>query len=77
MLNDIDGARGIDVVMDRDTEAAETLLASLGAGEDGRPVVEAVAMDMWPAYMNAVAEMLPDAALVHERSTSPSTSTTR
>lgn len=29
--------------------------------------IEAVAMDMWPAFENAVAESLPDAAIVYDR----------
>lgn len=65
ILNDLEGHRVIDVVPERTQEAAAALLASLS--EDSRKAIAAVAMDMWPAYMGAVGEVLPDAAIVFDR----------
>jgi transposase len=55
----------IDVGQERTKEAVSDLLRSL-PGESTK-TVEAVAMDMWPAYINAVEEKLPEAAIVFDR----------
>jgi len=67
VLSDIDGGRVLDVAMGRDAEAAEGLFASIGAGTDEGPRIAAVAMDMWPAFMTAIEDMLPEADIVHDR----------
>lgn len=55
----------IDVGQERTKETAVALLAALP--EESTKTVEAVAMDMWPAYIHAVEEALPDAAIVFDR----------
>jgi transposase len=65
LLNDLDLGRVIDVVEGRTQQAAETLLDTLT--EHQRQGIEAVAMDMWPAYMAAVNNKLPQASHVFDR----------
>ena len=65
ILNDLDAGRVIDVVEERTQEATEKLLVALP--EKSRPSIEAVALDMWPAYMAAVAKALPEASQVFDR----------
>ncbi|RYY58921.1 MAG: ISL3 family transposase, partial [Chitinophagaceae bacterium] len=55
----------IDLVEERTTEAALRLLALLPEG--GKGSVQAVAMDMWPAYIAAVEQALPEAAIVFDK----------
>lgn len=55
----------IDVGQERTKETAAALLAALP--EESTKTVEAVAMDMWPAYIHAVEEALPEAAIVFDR----------
>jgi len=64
-LGDPEGARVIDVVPERTQEAAAGLLRSLP--QEQREKIEAVAMDMWPAYISAVEEVLPQADIVFDR----------
>lgn len=65
VLTDLVRERVIDVGLGRTKETARALLASLPA--DSPKTVEAVAMDMWPAFIAAVGEKLPDAAIVFDR----------
>lgn len=65
VLNDIDGTRVWEVVERRDEAAAQQALETLEPEQ--KASVEAVAMDMWPAYMKAVAEQLPQARIVHDK----------
>ena len=65
ILNDLEGGRVIDLVPERTGEAAGALLRTLP--EEQREKIEAVAMDMWPAYMSAVEEVLPSADIVFDR----------
>jgi len=65
ILNDLEGGRVIDVVPERTQEAAALLLRTLS--EEKRKQIEAVAMDMWPAYISAVEEVLPSADIVFDR----------
>lgn len=65
ILNDLEGGRVIDVVPERTQEAAVALLR--GLPEKQREKIEAVAMDMWPAYIGAVEEVLPSADIVFDR----------
>jgi len=65
ILTDIGGSRVLDLVPDRKLEAAQALLETLSPQQ--REGVQAVAMDMWPAYMSAARTCLPQAHIVHDR----------
>jgi transposase len=65
ILTDIEGGRVHEVAEGRTTEVAAGLLRDLP--EAVRKGVEAVAMDMWPAYIRAVTEQLPEASIVFDR----------
>jgi transposase len=65
LLNDLDGGRVWDVVPGRRQQDADELWKSLTLKQ--RESVQAVAMDMWPAYLNSVKQALPQAAVVHDR----------
>ena len=64
-LADLEQVRVIDVVEGRKEEDAVRLLESLP--EPVRKVIEAVAMDMWPAFIKAARENLPGAEVVFDR----------
>ena len=64
-LNDLDGGRVIEVVEGRKTQDARELLESLPSEVAGK--IEAAAIDMWPAFIKAVGDMLPDADIVFDR----------
>jgi transposase len=65
ILTDISGSRVLDVVPKRTLEAATTLLNTLT--ETQRAGVKGIAMDMWPAFMSAAQQCLPQADTVHDR----------
>lgn len=65
VLTDIDGSRVVDVVEERTLEAAKKLLGTLSPTQKAN--VEAIAMDMWPAFMTAARQCLPQADVVHDR----------
>ena len=65
ILTDIDRSRVLDVVPGRKLESATELLHTLSPEQ--RAGVKAVAMDMWPAFMSAAGNCLPQAAIVHDR----------
>lgn len=65
LLCDLEGKRIWDVVEHRDEAAANSLLESLSARQ--REQVEAVAMDMWPAFLKASKNHLPQALVVHDK----------
>lgn len=64
-LTDLEQVRVIDVVEGRKEEDAVRLLEVLP--EPVRKEIAAVAMDMWPAFINAAGETLPDAEVVFDR----------
>jgi transposase len=64
-LNDLDNGRVIEVVEGRKEADADRLWE--GIGEDVRQTVQAVAMDMWPAFENATVRAVPGVAIVHDR----------
>src|SRR5690606_36098924 len=64
IMADLDRSRVLEVVENRDGEAAEALFESLGSALEG---VRAVAMDMWPAFMGAASRKAPQARIVHDR----------
>jgi len=65
ILTDIDKGRVLDVAQERTQEVAMTLLTKLS--DKQKESIEAVAMDMWPAFMNATAAILPSADIVHDK----------
>jgi transposase len=65
ILTDIDRSRVLDLVPERKLEAAAGLLQTLTQTQ--RMSVKAVAMDMWPAYMSATRQCLPQADIVHDK----------
>ena len=65
ILTDITRGRVIDLVEGRDGKAADKLWKSLSVSQ--LESIEAVALDMWPAYMKAATENVPRADIVHDR----------
>lgn len=65
VLIDLVKGRVIDVVEGRREESATKLLGELP--EPAVMSIQAVAMDMWPPYINAVEKLLPEAAIVFDR----------
>jgi transposase len=65
VLSDLEGKRVLEVVKDRTEQSAREALLSLP--EAVRQSVEAVALDMWKPFINAAQEVLPQAALVHDK----------
>lgn len=66
LLTDLDAGRVIDLVESRTQEAATTLLdTALTPGQ--KAAVQSVSMDLWPAFANAQAHVLPNADRVHDR----------
>ncbi len=66
ILTDVSGSRVLNLVRGRTQEAAQELLETT-LSQEQRASVQAVAMDMWPAYMGAVRETLPKASIVHDK----------
>lgn len=64
-LTDLDAARVLEVVPGRTEEATDEIWKSLTKQQ--RDKLEAVAIDMWPAYENSVREHAPQAAIVHDK----------
>lgn len=65
VLSDLQAGRVIELCPGRTKESAGTLFESLPKAL--RDTIQAVAMDMWPAFINSCAEHLPQAAIVHDR----------
>lgn len=65
ILTDIGNKRVLDVVEGRDEAATKRLFGCLSQTQ--REGVEAIAMDMWKAFINAGEAMLPNAQIVHDR----------
>ena len=65
ILTDIDRSRVLDLIPERKLEAAKTLLETLTPKQ--RASVKAVAMDMWPAFMSAATQCMPQADIVHDK----------
>lgn len=62
IMSDIDGRRVLDVTPERTQAAAEKLWETLPQSQ--REQVEAVAIDMWPAYINAASNKAPQARAI-------------
>lgn len=65
-LIDLNRGRVLEVVEDRTEKSAKSLFNN-GLTTNQRAKVEAIALDMWPAYANAAKALLPSAAIVHDR----------
>ena len=65
LMTDIDQGRVLDVMQNRDEKTATELLDTLEYNQ--KISVEAIAMDMWPAFMNAAKAMIPNADIVHDK----------
>jgi len=65
VLNDLGQGRVLEVVEGRTEKDACRLLESLGEKQRGN--IAAVAMDMWPAFINAVGKLLPQADIVFDK----------
>jgi transposase len=65
LLTDLQGSRVLDVVEGRDGAACDKLFGTLS--EEQLKNVEAIAMDMWRAYIKAAGLYLPNADIVHDR----------
>jgi transposase len=65
ILTDLENGCVIDLVEHRTKEAALKLLGQLPRGSSGS--IQAVAMDMWPAFISAAEEALPEAAIVFDK----------
>jgi len=65
ILTDIERSRVLDLVAERNLEASVGLLETLTQTQ--RMAVKAVAMDMWPAYMSATRQCMPQADIVHDK----------
>ena len=67
LINDVSTGRVLEVVEERTRQACERALEK-ALSKRQRDWVEAVAMDMWPACIDAVGSSLPDSHMVHDRS---------
>jgi transposase len=65
VLTDLEGSRIWEVTPGRKEADAAAAWASLT--QEQKEAVEAVAMDMWPAYENSVRTALPNAVVVHDK----------
>ena len=66
ILNDLDQGRVLDVVEGRTEEQAKMLLNTTLSRQQ-KDKVEAIAMDMWAAFMNSAKSVLPSADIVHDK----------
>lgn len=65
VLNDLSGSRVWEVVEGRKQQDADGVWESLTPEQ--REGVQAIAMDMWPAFENSANEALPNAKIVHDK----------
>lgn len=66
VLYDSERCRVIDVGEDRTTSSARSLINN-GLTEKQKAQLEAVSMDMWKAFINAVHKELPNVFIVHDK----------
>ena len=67
VLNDLEQGRVLDVVPERTEEACRELISQVLVTPYSRYKIEAVAMDMWPAFTKAVNRLLERADIVFDR----------
>lgn len=65
LLTDLEGSRVLEVALDRTREAADSLWQTLSLEQ--RRQIEAVAVDMWDAFMESARAQAPNADLVHDK----------
>ena len=65
ILSDLDNPRVLDVARDRKEDSLGELLNKIS--EPQRDNIEAVALDMWEPFINAVEQYLPQADIVHDK----------
>jgi len=65
LLSDLEQSRVLDVVEDRTAEAAGQLWATLTPEQ--KQSVEAVAVDMWEPFIQAIQQEVPEADIVHDK----------
>lgn len=65
VLTDLEESRVLEVVPERTQAAAERVLEVLSPGQ--KEMVEAVAMDMWEPFVQAIQAQLPEAEVVHDK----------
>lgn len=65
LLTDLDDVRVLEVIPDRTEESATSLLNTLT--DEQKQGIEAVAMDMWPAFIGASSAILPQADIIHDK----------
>lgn len=65
LLTDLDHSRVVEVVEDRTKEAAAKVWESLTPAQ--KQEVEAVAVDMWEPFIQAVEQQVPEADVVHDK----------
>jgi len=65
VMNDLDGARVLEVMDGKDRSAGEILLATLP--DEVKEQIEAVCIDMSGSYQAAIESELPGVAIVHDR----------
>jgi transposase len=66
LVNDIEGSRVLEVVPKNTQKACEAAIDK-ALSKRQRGWVEAVAIDMWPAYVGGVSNALPQSDIVHDR----------
>jgi transposase len=66
-LNDLEEGRVLEVVPERTEAACRELITKALPTFYSRFKIEAVAVDMWPAFSNAVRDLLPNATIVFDR----------
>lgn len=66
-LNDLEGGRVLEVVQGRTEAACRELITKALPTFYSRFKIEAVAVDMWPAFSNAIRDLLPNATIVFDR----------
>jgi len=67
MFNDLEQSRVIDVVEGRTINDTRRLIESCLPAPHNRWHMRAMAIDMWPAYINAVSDLMPNADIVFDR----------
>jgi transposase len=65
VLTDLEGSRVWEVTLGRKQSDADEVWTSLT--REQKQAVEAVAMDMWPAFENSAKTALPEAVVVHDK----------
>jgi transposase len=65
VLSDLDHPRVLDVGRERKEESLEELLNKIA--QEQRDQIQAVALDMWEPFINAVEQHLPHADIVHDK----------